>query len=435
MTVLTTQNSLGQTCPSIRQFGHVEIAQLQSAVDLALPECLEKVDFLALKGRLALERGDFEVAMTWLEKSAMLAPDQPYILLEYANAARASGELYLARGIVEDLLLRNDMPMSLRSDLQTWLLSAVQQQVSLVREFSSWSGGVGYDTNINRGSSQSSLTLTLPTGNLQLGLDPKLLAKSSLYVIGQGNWLGIYKDINTAQSFQVKLQGQIKQPIGQSENYSQQNVDFEFAQINPHWLEGVKAHWMRLQHSQFANRALLSSVSTGLVWAAQPMAPSIKKMACKAEKGLDIQYHTHEIDTTLNGLAPGGSYGMRCENNSFWGLMQGRVLWDFPISGQRAGGDFFSAGLVVALGITQDQWAHQVVTRLDYQQDIDSYSILIKNGEKRQLLSKSLMIESSYKIAPRLKGIFRIESKLQNSNISLFSLRSHGIFSGLSYNF
>ena len=107
MTVLTTQNSLGQTCPSIRQFGHVEIAQLQSAVDLALPECLEKVDFLALKGRLALERGDFEVAMTWLEKSAMLAPDQPYILLEYANAARESGELYLARGIVEDLLLRN----------------------------------------------------------------------------------------------------------------------------------------------------------------------------------------------------------------------------------------------------------------------------------------------------------------------------------------
>jgi len=435
MTAFTAQSSLGQTCPSIRQFGHVESAQLQSAVDLAFPECLEKADFLALKGRLALERGDFEVAMTWLEKATMLAPDQPFILLEYAHAARAAGELYLARGIVEDLLLRNDMPISLRSDLQIWLLSTNQQRVSLVRQFSSWSGGAGYDTNINRGSSQSSLTLTLPSGNLQLGLDPKLQAKSSPYIMGQGNWLGIYRDSNSTQSFQLRLQGQIKQPMGQSENYSQQNVDFEFAQINPEWLQGVKAHWLRLQHSQFANRALLTSASTGLVWAAQPVAPSLKKMACRAEKGLDIQYHSHEIDGSLNGVAPGGSYGMRCENNSFWGLMQGRALWDFPISGHRAGGDFFSAGLVAALGITQAQWAHQVVTRLDYQQDIDSYSILIKNGEKRHLLSKSLMIESSYKIAPRLKGIFRIESRIQSSNISLFSLKSHGIFGGISYHF
>ena len=123
----------------------------------------------------------------------MLAPDRPYILLEYAHAARVTGYLPLAQGIVEDLLQRPDMPTNLRADLQAWVSSFRDQRMILVQQRMTWSTGLGHDSNINSGSSQSSLTLTLPSGDWQLGLDPKLVAKSSPYVLGQGAWSGTYK--------------------------------------------------------------------------------------------------------------------------------------------------------------------------------------------------------------------------------------------------
>lgn len=423
-------------CPTIDEFEVGAQSRLQQRVDEAPPECENVAGFLALKGRLLLTGGQKEDALVWLEKAVMLAPNEPVILLEYAYAARQLGDVVLAKGIAEQLLAQADMPRVLREELTQWLADFQARPMVLSKQYRSVLLGVGYDSNINSGSSQSFLQLTLPSGNLSLGLDDKLTAQAAWYAQSHLQWRGVYKT-TWAEALGVRLGVQARQPFGLRDNFSQQQVDFEVSAAHPIWAPAVRSHWVRAQYVEYAGQGLVGSLSSGAVWRAEPALTLLPGSSCRAEKGIDGEYRDYPIERSLNGVAAGVSYAMLCENNNVSSYLHTKLQWDTPVNRaeRRAGGDYWKLNIVSTWVWRQQTWQYLASLRWDYQQDTDSYTYFIENGAKRHVNQVGASLEAQYAISAGLKAYLRVESRRQSSNISLFSMKSQGIFSGVIYDF
>ena len=122
--------------------------------------------FHAHRGLLLMQAGWLQEAATALEKSLLLAPDQPGVQLDYAQALAQLGQRASARQLVATVAARPDIEPNLRQWLETGLLPnpARWQWSTLVQN------SLGYDSNLTSATYTDTLTLFLPGGPVQVSL-------------------------------------------------------------------------------------------------------------------------------------------------------------------------------------------------------------------------------------------------------------------------
>lgn len=122
--------------------------------------------FHAHRGLLLMQAGWLQEAATALEKSLLLAPDQPGVQLDYAQALAQLGQRASARQLVATVAARPDIEPNLRQWLETGLLpEAARWQWSTLVQTS-----LGYDSNLTSATYTDTLTLFLPGGPVQVSL-------------------------------------------------------------------------------------------------------------------------------------------------------------------------------------------------------------------------------------------------------------------------
>lgn len=128
--------------------------------------CDANPGFHAHRGLLLMQAGWLQEAATALEKSLLLAPDQPGVQLDYAQALGQLGQRASARQLVATVAARPDIAPNLRQWLETGLLpEAARWQWSTLVQTS-----LGYDSNQTSATYTDTLTLFLPGGPVQVSL-------------------------------------------------------------------------------------------------------------------------------------------------------------------------------------------------------------------------------------------------------------------------
>ena len=91
-----------------------ELRALDRRMRGAADHCFEVSSFLEQRVAVSLRLGDLASALTWSEKRVMVDPDSPAALMDYAWVARLSDQAELARGILGELVQREDLPVALK---------------------------------------------------------------------------------------------------------------------------------------------------------------------------------------------------------------------------------------------------------------------------------------------------------------------------------
>ena len=145
--------------------------------------CQRVPEWLAQLGALLNKEGRYDEAAEHLERSLMLAPDQIQAGLDYAVALAGVGDLLSATQLLGQWLARPDLPDTLRASLA----QAQQRYAAAGRANTGWQwrrhAGLrqGRDSNLAGAPGITSLTLTLPTGNITLPVEEASLPRPGTY--------------------------------------------------------------------------------------------------------------------------------------------------------------------------------------------------------------------------------------------------------------
>ena len=137
--------------------------------------CVNRADYYAYRGLVALQQNQPAVAVEWLERALLLDPQLAGVQVDYARALALSGDKAAAANLARELLNRPDLPATVAAWLpgqyRDWALDE-----AWVARFSV-ATLAGYETNLNSAPQNPFITLTLGSGDLQMQLSPQYLAR------------------------------------------------------------------------------------------------------------------------------------------------------------------------------------------------------------------------------------------------------------------
>ena len=108
--------------------------------------------------QLAIERGDFEAAISALERMLITNPNLPRVRLELGVLYFRLGSYALAKSYLESAVKGKDVPPVVRERVGVFL-AKINDLLSTSKVFGSVSAGLRYQTNANAGPSSSSVML------------------------------------------------------------------------------------------------------------------------------------------------------------------------------------------------------------------------------------------------------------------------------------
>ena len=150
------------TPPASTELARQQLQQLQT-LETA---CEDQSGFHAYKGLLLLQTGWLAEAATALEKSLLLAPEQPGVQLDYAQSLAQLGQKTSARELVQSVAARQDI----QPDLRQWLATGLLPDTTSWAWASMVQNSLGHESNLTSASYSDSLTLYLPSGPVQVSL-------------------------------------------------------------------------------------------------------------------------------------------------------------------------------------------------------------------------------------------------------------------------
>ena len=440
------------------------LAQDPDRLSAALPRCEKNPTYLYHLGWQRNQQQRYEQAADHLERALLLAPDQPATLLQYAIALAGSGDLHSAIHLMTALRQRSDLPAPLRASLHHLLATWAPRLLAPPADGPIWgpqadpsprsatlltaSLRLGYDNNLQGASRQSSLTLTLPGQHITLPLEPDQLPRA-----------GIWQQADLRASHQRQqpggsrwgLQAALQQrntPSYRTTTSSQAEIQLDYT-LAPVWqweaasktiatpgqppARTSLAPWASLGltalHTQGGTRYAGRNLALGLEWAAS---------ACVLRAALDSQQRQLHSTPILSGRYLGASLQWQCQASSArqWlaALRAGRDQAQDP---GRPGGNQAQYGARLQLatpapslpGRPGAQW----LLEADYshQRDTQGYSPLLQDNRRRQQQRLSARIEWQQPLWPGLHTFIAGEAVAQNANLTLFQMRSQGLWLGL----
>jgi tetratricopeptide (TPR) repeat protein len=157
-----------QTCPASFESLPAELPRAHLLRLIAMAEqCETDAAYFAYLGGQYLSAGRVAEAATQLEKALLLNPDLPGAQLDYAQALAQMGQKSAAIELVDQVSARPDI----RPELKFWLQGL--SQAKPVRQWE-WAAllqtSIGRESNLNNATYTDQLTLSLPTGPIDVPL-------------------------------------------------------------------------------------------------------------------------------------------------------------------------------------------------------------------------------------------------------------------------
>jgi hypothetical protein len=435
-----------------------KLRELDREFTKASEQCLDDSDFLEQKIRIALALGDLPAALVWAERRVMVAPESPSALMDYAWVARLTGQDFLAREIIAQVLERPDLPEPLRLQLIAWLSTPVDVALRIQTHRVVFGALFGHESNLNNRPKSADIALTFPTGDYVFQLDRAEVARSGPVVSSYGQWAGrIGRGIE--QVGDVRVSAQLRQPMVGGERYTTQVAEGQIGLLT----RGLRMEafglpdrvWGSLAQFRLGGQALLNSLSAGGnwyfehgrvqgVWGLLPLRPT-----CASSPGVWVERRDYPNFSESDGAIAGANYAFYCRDlDKRAGL---DVFWlRDQAQGPRLGGNTDREGISLSIQTTRPAeisaqmpflgagdgllvgW--NLYARLDRARDARGYSELLDFGNPRRIFGRSFGGQISLTSpGSSLTWILRAERRFQSSNISLFDLVSNSVGLGLEW--
>ena len=436
--------------------------------------CLQSAGYYAQLGQLQLLAGFSKDAIESLERSLLLNSDQPEVQLDFALSLAESGDPVSAKALVEQILIRPDLPAPLRENLlalkarsrseslgDSWepgreparssaSLSATQEQAVKQYPFlptnSLWQAQgnaqilLGHDSNLNSASFVNVINLTLPNGVVPLSLDSSSLPQSgstsiaaiqlqaqkpidSKVLMVSGSWMGRSTPENPRLGFNnLEIIAHVK-PENDWGLHHQVSVNrFDL---------GATPVFNGFSYSAWLENSIPRSIRL----------PLMPEMRCRSRVGGDVERRMYPQDPSQNGLFGAVLLGGECADGVNLLTMRWTGGVDWASDDLRAGGNQRRQEI-------KGSWVHSYENSklsLEWSEqwlsDDAIYSALL-GGINRNTIRKSMRLSFQYKLNDKLGMMLKSpiwvsywESLRYSSSIDLFNLRGESIQTGLKWGF
>ncbi len=417
--------------------------------------CQRVPEWLAQLGALLNREGRYDEAAEHLERSLMLAPDDLQAGLDYAVALAGVGDLLSATQLLGQWLGRPDLPDPLRASLA----QAQQRYAAAGRAGTGWQWRrhaglrLGRDSNLAGAPSITSLTLTLPTGNITLPIEEASLPRPGVYTRADVR-MDLARQWSDGQRVEVvaALLGR-SSPAAPETATTQAELAGEYSR--PAGTFGAADSATMLHHYSGAAVASLHTrggtrytslhLATGLQLQAKYSPPNGGGLAappglstCNTRVGAEVQVRNLYSNPVLSGRYAGLALLWSCNAHPLQVLADSAGIslsqWQFglragidsPTDATRPGGrqQQYSLRTAAHLG---PRW--YVDAELSHNRDTTAYSPILDNGRVRNTTRVSMRAEYQHPLpilAPGALAVFGIEGFRQTANLPLFAIRSSG---------
>ncbi|NBP36463.1 MAG: hypothetical protein EBV01_13860 [Betaproteobacteria bacterium] len=452
-------------CPGVDTLkDDATLEQLRSLQDLQSvlgPSCEDDPGFLFLSGMLSRRLGAFEQASNWLERSLLVGPQRPDVLLEYALVRQILGDRETAKLLLERLLSDYNPPELVANLIRTQL-AALNREVRTLRPeetaphaermssltaFASalsgqWSIARSFDSNLNSAPSAKEISFTTLDGPLVLPLNPQDRPKSA------ASW---QVDARLASGWQAGEQGQwglsarTFARAGVDSALQSQSVDVALDYAHPlartpsdQGQAGARAASRLLiygvgQYVRFGGNPLARLGRMGL---AHEQAKEIGQSLCRWQQGVEAEQRHYPERQVLDGRSAYLGSKLLCSTNKWQGEISVRMGRDWAEHAGRAGGDQARADLGWAMS-----W-ESAIQRIRLQgfttvnSDSIGYNQLIQNNKIRLVIRHGLGIEyARMKIVPGWEWVISVEGFQQRSTLALFVSEGWSVATGFRKRF
>lgn len=408
-----------------------EVAQHQTLEQLLAntPFCQRQPDWLAHLGHQLNTQGRYTEAAEHLERALLLAPQHLGAAFAYTIALAGSGDTTSALHLLAQLTQRPDVPATLHAELL-----AAQHRMAHPLPTVGWqlhrhaALRLGHDTNLLGSPRLSTLTLTLPGGDLTLPVDSSNLPRPGHYYRADLRVQATHTQTNGRRTdISLALQ-QRNTPNLPSTN----NTLAEFLLETTPTMQGVWGNAATTHlHTQSGTRYRQTAAGGGWAWG---MADGTT--TCQPRTGLEWQHRNLLSNTLLSSHYTGALAAVHCTSAtpslwapSHWQLSL-RHGQDNPTTPTRPGGKQHSTSLH-----TSAQWRNWLLhAEVTHTQDHSGYSTLLGNNQLRRTTRTLLRAEYHWQLATQWQAHVGVETYRQQSNISLFGARSTNTYISLRKN-
>lgn len=423
--------------------------------------CQRVPEWLAQLGALLNKEGRYDEAVEHLERSLMLEPEQIQAGLDYAVALAGVGDLLSATQLLGQWLARPDLPDTLRASLA----QAQQRYAAAGRANTGWQWRrhaglrLGRDSNLAGAPGITSLTLTLPTGNITLPVEENSLPRPGTYTRADMR-MDLARQWSDGQRVEVAAAVLARSaPQASQTGTTQAELASEYSRLAGEF--GTAGNTTLVQ--QYAGAAVASlhtrggtrysslhlgvglqlqdkftpASGTGLVGAQGPSP------ICNTRVGAEAQLRNLYSNPVLSGRYGGAIWLWSCNAPPQQVLVDGtgpalsqwqfslRAGIDSPTDAMRPGGRQRQYSLRAAANLGP-RW--YVDAELGHNRDTSAYSPILDNGRVRTTTRLSMRAEYQYplrQLAPGAVAVFGLEGFAQTSNLPLFKIRSSGPYFAL----
>ena len=460
--------SAAATCPAQPAYplpvGALALQGLLAQIDAVAPDCLQNPPYHAWRGAVLLALRRPAAATEALERALLLDPDQPGALLDYADALLAVGDTASARGLLQQLSRRADLPANLRPVLEgelalTNLRASDGFELNPDRDPNrdplSWrtrwvlSTALGHDSNLNNGPAASELTLTFPQGALTLPLLASARPQSGSAVLATAQWQALKPQGNQLWLLQAEVR---------SRHTADQATRYQQADLAASWLQAPEAprQWVvrgGLSQVDFGGQRLLHNarLSAQHQWQASESPAASASLGlltrCRPSTGAELELRRYPASPELNGRYTGLLAAVNCASADAAGSqawlahqligLQLRLGQDQPDSATRPGGSYRRAELRATWEARLGLYKANADYGYTRQHDASGYSPLLSSNLARRASRHNLRAELAHPLPTSwLAGaeVFAtLEHSHQRSNLAVFESRQTALYTGLRW--
>lgn len=407
-------SGIGKTLPNTVDGTKTLVENLSSH----LADCENNAAFLAWYGAALRQAERYPEAAVWLERALLLQPSLLGVQLDYADTLAALGEWPSARSLWSALSKTPQLPHQLQQLLEH-RLSIVDSALLPVRR-GHWALKIGRDDNLTSAPKQTNITITLPSGEINLPLSDNFRPNvGNLLLLEAGVDYTLPPDLSGQQ---WHWYGEIRlkhTPTTPSAQYQQ--VDLGVVSSHKKTMFGGAF----TQHT--ANgKTLYQSLRVNHGWQWQ-------KHTCPLSANLELDMRRYPSAEHLDNYFIGMGIGGVCATHEQPIKFALRLGQEFDYSKHRLGGDSWRFDSRI-----EKQWAlphGYVLTDIGYsfQRDSRPYSPLLAHGAVRYWHRTSVKIEYIYPITKFMAVTLSAERYDQHSNLSLFTATGHAWYAGWRY--
>jgi hypothetical protein len=404
------------------------MSALATRLEALEPICRDDAGYLAYRGAVLIQLGQPQAAAILLERALLIFPDHAGAQADYTRALAAIGDTQGARALLDNLLVRTDVPESVRTQLQDW-----QNFLGRDQYRQAWQAGgsitlrAGGETNLNSSPTRNNLDLTLPDGTISLPLSASNRARGGAASMVEAT-LQAGRNLPGDGRLQMLADIRARQaPNAADTDYQQYELlgvlTLPFTAARSGAMESVNQISLGASRLDYGGARLYEAERLGL-------AHILQAGVCLTGGGIDAETRRYPAASNLDGRFLGVGGSLRCPLGGGRASLIGRLGRDHAEHHNRPGGGQQRLDLRFAYLHPLGGGRLDIELNLGRQIDGAPYSQLLAYGERRKLTRLGLRTEWSTQISQGLEAVLAFETSHQNSNITLFEIGGSALWLG-----